>query len=1207
MKKRILSLVTIVTLLFGMYFNIQTNPVSATVDYQKLYTDYFTQNPEVTDDLTPFVFTEPNDDNIPELFVASLGSQTSAFTPVTADKANYNIKNFADVNTNDSYYDYIAKLGYINLFEGDDKGNFNPDKSLTRAECAALVCRMLGYKEEANNYKGQVVFNDVPGSHWASGYVYVASKLGIINGYGNGKFGPQDPVLYEQAIKMVLCAIEYNQPVLCASYGISCPNDEIPYPQGYVQLAQRLGMYGECSQREQAPRKIIAELLYRAILKNGIIVTKESNGNVSCSANGDSLLKKIFGIESEDTLTQLVPKVSTNPVPPVITPTPPTVTSAPISDTRTIKLEELINIDYATLKLLYGMPEVVTNFPRGGIGYKFRGNDALFLFTDTWQILPNDIYSDSEDFPEPSAFAVCERIFTDIGNWLQTEERGLSINSIEDVQNYGPIKHFNYYCDEYSGEENYVGEKDWYNVWITYDEERYPITADSELLIGPQWSLWTDSYTRYASNISEDKLKEQNGLYFCRNQSELYKADKNLSGTVVIPEGVVAICADAFKDCQNIQEIVLPRTLVTIGRSAFENCTALKKIKIPTGVQFIDPDAFTNCDSLEFIKIPQSVIGGIPSGMYSGIIWDIFEDCDNLKSVVLLTSAKDRKYQFRIADHLPPIENLVIGGNIDAIPFGYLSAAKRGYLKNLYICFEINGIIGDDLGSYYGSALLIPENIYYTGTRARISRLPELKFNEWKNKDIVCNYNDFDNPYLVECLSEYFNPLKIMVNHQLLVPEYPSIYQNNTYYADAESFFSYLGMSNSTSSQKFTAKGNANTVSFTIGQSSATVNDKSVALGASVITVNDRIYFPIKPIIDAIGDNVIWSKDQSTVQFDFLKFQEVNEDALETLLRTDYTFDTLYQEYTKDPDAAVNADFADLLKLLDKNSKDAADQDYVDYLTAMLTDALIDSESTSTYLHEGIMKDYELAESALGLMGKDASAILTAGMKASDEYCKKMAIKNAKNRYEASLDLWYQSTDNENLKTAIQNVKKIMNQSFDEILDQVDAYALNQIGNAFTEKIKSNTLKLLGLAITDIAKSFTDAVSEYLDSLLGERTKYYGYSELTLVMPIRYELQNLIANNYEKIMNGKHYAEDGTTELTTATAGLSSMLRAILVYSSKQANAIYNAERNSGSDMICRVFKFGIESIYENKFDILYNEEMKLFKDAIVVNQISFE
>ena len=55
-------------------------------------------------------------------------------------------------------------------------------------------------------YKRQA---DVPANSWASGYINVAVTMGIINGYPDGTFKPENPVTYAEALKMILAAIGY--------------------------------------------------------------------------------------------------------------------------------------------------------------------------------------------------------------------------------------------------------------------------------------------------------------------------------------------------------------------------------------------------------------------------------------------------------------------------------------------------------------------------------------------------------------------------------------------------------------------------------------------------------------------------------------------------------------------------------------------------------------------------------------------------------------------------------------------------------------------------------------------------------------------------------------------------------------------------------------------------------------------------------------
>ncbi|RKI63961.1 S-layer homology domain-containing protein, partial [bacterium 1xD42-67] len=103
-------------------------------------------------------------------------------------------------------------LQEIGVMLGDDKGNFGPDLIVTRGQMAIIVCKLLyGDKLNVTQFEGSSQYADVPVGHYANGYVNLASSLGIINGYGNGYFGPSDPVTTAQAALMLGKALGYYQ------------------------------------------------------------------------------------------------------------------------------------------------------------------------------------------------------------------------------------------------------------------------------------------------------------------------------------------------------------------------------------------------------------------------------------------------------------------------------------------------------------------------------------------------------------------------------------------------------------------------------------------------------------------------------------------------------------------------------------------------------------------------------------------------------------------------------------------------------------------------------------------------------------------------------------------------------------------------------------------------------------------------------------
>ena len=132
---------------------------------------------------------------------------------------------FPDVSSSASYAEAVEYVSDIGLMVGDEQGKFNPNKTVTRAEMAAIISRMLG---ETEGLSKSSKFSDVPTSHWANPYVAKAAELGIVSGYGDGKFGPSDTVTYEQAVTMIVRALGGEREAINAG----------GYPQGYLEAAQ---------------------------------------------------------------------------------------------------------------------------------------------------------------------------------------------------------------------------------------------------------------------------------------------------------------------------------------------------------------------------------------------------------------------------------------------------------------------------------------------------------------------------------------------------------------------------------------------------------------------------------------------------------------------------------------------------------------------------------------------------------------------------------------------------------------------------------------------------------------------------------------------------------------------------------------------------------------------------------------------------------
>lgn len=164
---------------------------------------------------------------------------------------------YTDVAEGTKVAEAVSILSNLGIFTGFEDGTFKPNDTVTRAQMAAIICRTLGYEDQAVASTGTTNFNDVPASHWASGYINVAESLQIVNGYGNGAFGPEDQVTYEQAIKMIVVALGYELDAQAKG----------GWSTGYLAVAAREGITKNSNGVVGAPaaRGTIAVLVYNSL------------------------------------------------------------------------------------------------------------------------------------------------------------------------------------------------------------------------------------------------------------------------------------------------------------------------------------------------------------------------------------------------------------------------------------------------------------------------------------------------------------------------------------------------------------------------------------------------------------------------------------------------------------------------------------------------------------------------------------------------------------------------------------------------------------------------------------------------------------------------------------------------------------------------------------------------------------------------------
>ena len=111
---------------------------------------------------------------------------------------------FADVSGSDWFYNDVRYVYEKGIMDGTGADRFSPNAPLTRAMIVTILYRMAG----SPSVSGSSDFTDVAASKWFAKAVAWAAANGIVNGYGSGLFGPNDPVTREQ-----LAAILYRYAV----------------------------------------------------------------------------------------------------------------------------------------------------------------------------------------------------------------------------------------------------------------------------------------------------------------------------------------------------------------------------------------------------------------------------------------------------------------------------------------------------------------------------------------------------------------------------------------------------------------------------------------------------------------------------------------------------------------------------------------------------------------------------------------------------------------------------------------------------------------------------------------------------------------------------------------------------------------------------------------------------------------------------------
>ena len=149
---------------------------------------------------------------------------------VPAGAASAATTRFSDITDNYTAT-AIETLRLMGVLDGYGDGTFRPNAVLTRAQFCKMAVYAMDGSSELGRYSTVTIFPDVKPSLWAASYINMAAKKGVIAGFADGKFKPNQTVTTGQAVTILMRGLGYKD-----------ENMGGVWPQGYMGEAQTCGL-----------------------------------------------------------------------------------------------------------------------------------------------------------------------------------------------------------------------------------------------------------------------------------------------------------------------------------------------------------------------------------------------------------------------------------------------------------------------------------------------------------------------------------------------------------------------------------------------------------------------------------------------------------------------------------------------------------------------------------------------------------------------------------------------------------------------------------------------------------------------------------------------------------------------------------------------------------------------------------------------------
>jgi hypothetical protein len=112
---------------------------------------------------------------------------------------------FLDVPPSKHFAEAVYDLAERHIIGGYPDGTFKPGNSITRGQAAAMIAKMINLDTDNVENPG---FKDVSTKNGYYKAIAAMVKEGIISGYGDGRYGPNDPIKRGQMASILVKAFD---------------------------------------------------------------------------------------------------------------------------------------------------------------------------------------------------------------------------------------------------------------------------------------------------------------------------------------------------------------------------------------------------------------------------------------------------------------------------------------------------------------------------------------------------------------------------------------------------------------------------------------------------------------------------------------------------------------------------------------------------------------------------------------------------------------------------------------------------------------------------------------------------------------------------------------------------------------------------------------------------------------------------------------